>query len=175
MQDAGGEGNARREHKSLELDAPAGHRRQQGQGRQNLRREPPGIPNHTQPPDTDVRNVMGDRVFGGNLEGFCSTCTQSGPSSEGRSDIGSWQGQHRQALHTKVAVTQREGESHTVDYTRVGFETRSFFPCVRAGLPEDIVYQYVNSGITVADMAASSTSEPTTPRGLLTALHRLGS
>ena len=43
---------------------------QEGQGRQNLRREPPGIPNHTQPSDTDVRNAMGDRVFVGNLQGF---------------------------------------------------------------------------------------------------------
>ena len=51
------------------------------------------------------------------------------------------------------------GDSHKRDYTRVGFETRSFFPCVRAGLPKDIVY-HVNSGITVADIAASSTAEP---------------
>ena len=52
-----------------------------------------------------------------------------------------------------------DGDSHKRDYTRVGFETRSFFPCVRAGLPEDIVY-HVNNGITVADIAASSTAEP---------------
>ena len=46
----------------------------------------------------------------------------------------------------------------TQDY-KGGFETRSFFPCVRAGLPEDIV-DHVNSGIIVADIAASSTAEP---------------
>ena len=35
---------------------------------------------------------------------------------------------------------QKDGDSHKIDYTRVEFETRSFFPSVRAGLPEDIVY-----------------------------------
>ena len=48
-----------------------------------------------------------------------------------------------------------DGDSHERDYTRVGFETRS----VRAGLSEDIFY-YVNSGIIVADIAASSIAEP---------------
>ena len=70
VQDASGQGKARQEHKSHELYAHAGQRRQEGQGRQNLRREPPGIPKHTQPSDTDVRNAMGDRVLGGNLQGF---------------------------------------------------------------------------------------------------------
>ena len=45
-----------------------------------------------------------------------------------------------------VQCAQKGGDSHKIDYTRVGFETRSFFPCVRAGLPKDIVY-HVNSGI----------------------------
>ena len=40
----------------------------------------------------------------------------------------------------RPAITQKDGDSHKIDYTRVGFETRSFFPCVRAGLPEDVVY-----------------------------------
>ena len=65
--------------------------------------------NYTHPLDTDVRKGRGDRICEENLQGFGSTCTQSGPSSEGRSDIGPWQGQHRQALHTKVAMTQRQG------------------------------------------------------------------
>ena len=39
-----------------------------------------------------------------------------------------------------VQCAQKDGDSHKTDYTKVGFETRSFFPCVRAGLPEDIVY-----------------------------------
>ena len=59
----------------------------------------------------------------------------------------------------QCAQKDGDSDSHKIDYTRVGFETRSFFPCVRAGLPEDIVY-HVNSGITVADIAASSTAEP---------------
>ena len=41
-----------------------------------------------------------------------------------------------------VQCAQKDGDSHEIDYTRVGFETRSFFPCVRAGLPEDIVYHH---------------------------------
>ena len=39
-----------------------------------------------------------------------------------------------------VQRAQKNGDSHKTDYTGVGFETRSFFPCVRAGRPEDIVY-----------------------------------
>ena len=39
-----------------------------------------------------------------------------------------------------TSVLTEDGDSHKIDYTRVGSETRSFFPCVRAGLPEDIVY-----------------------------------
>ena len=69
-----------------------------------------------------------------------------GQGSAGREDkkkagtTGSQQGQHRQSPRTKAAMTQRDGELHKVDYTRVGFETRSFFPCVRADfLPEDMV------------------------------------
>ena len=57
-----------------------------------------------------------------------------------------------------VQFAQKDSDSREIDYTRVGLETRSFFPCVRAGRPEDIVYLHVNSGIT--DIAASSTAEP---------------
>ena len=34
--------------------------------------------------------------------------------------------QHRQSPRTKAAMTQRDGEPHKVDYTRVGFETLYF-------------------------------------------------
>ena len=34
--------------------------------------------------------------------------------------------QHRQSPHTKAAMTQRDGEPHKVDYTRLGFETLHF-------------------------------------------------
>ena len=57
-------------------------------------------------------------------------------------------------------MTQRDGEPHNVDYTRVVFETLHFFNPVLAGHPEDIVYHYVNSGFAVTDIAAPSTSEP---------------
>jgi hypothetical protein len=77
-----------------------------------------------------------------------------------RSDIGSQQGQHRQSLHTKAAMTQRDGKSHTRDYTGSGSRPCILFNPVLAGHPEDIVYHYVNSGITVADIAAPSISEP---------------
>ena len=30
-----------------------------------------------------------------------------------------------------VQCAQKDGDSHKIDYTRVGFETRSFVPCVR--------------------------------------------
>ena len=68
---------------------------------------------------TGSMHAKGDRVFGRNLQGFRSTCTQSGPSSEGRSDIGFVQGQHRQALHTKGAVTQRQGSRALADEEQV--------------------------------------------------------
>ena len=35
-------------------------------------------------------------------------------------------GQHRQSPRTKAAMTQKDGEPHKVDYTRVGFETPHF-------------------------------------------------
>ena len=47
VQDASGQGKARQEHKSHEPYAHAGHSRQEGQGRQSPRREPPRIPKHT--------------------------------------------------------------------------------------------------------------------------------
>ena len=71
--------------------------------------------------DSETHATVGHRRqecngrLGGNLQGFGSTCTQSGPSSEGRCDIGLWQGQHRQALHTKVAMTQTEGSLALAD------------------------------------------------------------
>ena len=55
-------------------------------------------------------------------------------------------------------MTQRDGEPHKLDYTRVGSRPVFYSP-VLAGQPEDIVYPYVNSGFTVADIAAPLTSE----------------
>ena len=36
----------------------------------------------------------------------------------------------------RPAITQKDGNPHKIDYTRVGFQTRSFFPCFPAGLPD---------------------------------------
>ena len=58
------------------------------------------------------------------------------------------------SVHRRTAIHTRQ--------TIQGWGSRPFifFNPVLAGHPEDIVYHYVNSGFTVADIAASSTSEP---------------
>ena len=67
---------------------------------------------------------------------------------------------NRQSPRTKAAMTQRDGEPHKVDYTRLGFETLYFLEHVFHGSSRGHSYHHVNSGITAADIAAPSTSEP---------------
>ena len=79
---------------------------------------------------------------------------------EGRGDIGSQQGQHRQSPRTKAVVTRRDGEPHTVNYTRVGFETLHFLEPGIGGTSRGYGLSLPHIGFVVVDVAAPSTSEP---------------
>jgi len=90
---------------------------------------------------------------------------------------GCHKGQHRQPPRTKAAMTERDGEPHKVDYTTVGFETRSFFPRVWASHVdrlEDIVYRTSTVESQSQTWQLLQPLSQTTLGGLLTALHQLG-
>jgi len=58
----------------------------------------------------------------------------------------------------------KDCESHKIKYIRMGFETLIFFRPGIGGPSRGYSLSYVNSGITVAYIAASSTTEPNNAR-----------
>lgn len=69
-------------------------------------------------------------------------------------------GRHTQyASQTGAAMTHKDGESHKIDYTRVGFETLDFFQS-SIGVPSGgYSLSYFNSGTTVTYIVFFLTSE----------------
>ena len=75
-------------------------------------------------------------------------------------------------------MTQKDGDSHQIDYTILylwGSRPFIVFKPGIGGSSRGYSLSYVNSGITVAYIAASSTFEPPNAQRLPTALHRSGS